>query len=950
MELFFKIMKYTEVVINGFADPGDQANLTQNQREELIRNRKKDSRALMYIYGAIDSEVYEKIAHVTTSKEAWDCLINTIIGRDKVKKVRLQTLRRQFELLQMEKKESISDYFARTLAIANQMKANGEVIKELQIVEKILRTLTERFEGKVTAIEESQDLNAMTVDDLMSSLQAYEQRLNEKSEMVIEEALQTQLSFKKEKNWSSRGESSSTQKNQNSSYKRGSQGRFGTRRGRGRGFHWSQGRDRANVYLRRSENKQFHAKFAEDNNDTEETLLMAFSAMSNGEQITWYLDTGCSNHMSGHKELFVELNESIRSEITFGNASRMPVKGKGKISIQLKNGMYNTISDVYYVPGLSHNLLSVGKLSEKGYDMRIFRGVFTIRDPQRKLIAEVTMAPNRLFPLHMQYDKLPCFSSMENGDNWLWHMRFGHLNFNSLNALARKNLVCGLSPIHVPDQVCETCVLGKKHRDTFPKGKTLRAQKPLEIIHSDLCSVEVPSHGGGKYFVTFIDDFSRKTWVYILKNKSEACDTFKVFKAYIEKQSGRKIKVLRTDRGQEYIVCDDFLKKNGIKHQLTARYTPQQNGVAERKNRTIMDMVRCMLKFKGLPKYFWAEAVSCAVYILNRSPSRSIDGSTPYEVWSGHKPNIQHMRVFGCIAFAHVPDHIRKKLDDKADKCIFIGYSTVTKGYKLYNPKTKKVIVSRDVTFDEQSAWDWCSKEDRPATFIPLEDDLIEDDQQVNNPEVQSPANQVPETESPLEVALARPQREHRLPSYLKDYELNTTRRSISDEDIVNFALYADCDPLTFDEACHQQHWVKAMDDEIHAIEKNDTWELTSLPEGKAAIGVKWVYKTKYKPNGDVDRFKARLVAKVYKQKPGIDYLEVFASVARLDTVRMVISLAAHNCWKIFQMDVKSAFLNGTLEEEVYLEQPLGYVKEGQSEKVYKLKKALYGLKQAPRA
>ncbi|XP_024195793.1 uncharacterized protein LOC112198945 [Rosa chinensis] len=237
MELFFKIMEYTEVVINGFTDPGDQANLTQNQREELIRNRKKDNRALMYIYGAIDSEIYEKIAHVTTSKEAWDCVINTFVGRDKVKK------------------------------------ANGEVIKELQIVEKILRTLTERFEG-----------------------QAYEQRLNEKLEMVIEEALQTQLSFKKEKNC-----------------------------------------------LRRSENKQFHAKFAEDNNDSEETLLMAFSAMINGEQITWYLDTSCSNHMSGHKELFVELNESIWSEITFGNSARMPVKGKGKISIQLKNGMYNTI-------------------------------------------------------------------------------------------------------------------------------------------------------------------------------------------------------------------------------------------------------------------------------------------------------------------------------------------------------------------------------------------------------------------------------------------------------------------------------------------------------------------------------------------------------------------------------------------------------------------------------
>ncbi|CAL9006618.1 unnamed protein product, partial [Prunus brigantina] len=350
-----------------------------------------------------------------------------------------------------------------------------------------------------------------------------------------------------------------------------------------------------------------------------------------------------------------------------------------------------------------------------------------------------------------------------------------------------------------------------------------------------------------------------------------------------------------------------------------------------------MDMVRCMLKLKNLPKYFWAEAVACVVYILNRSPSRSVNGRTPYEVWSGRKPNIQHLRVFGCIAYSHVPDHIRKKLDEKAEKCIFIGYSTVTKGYKLYNPKTEKVIISRDVTFDEQGTWDWSLNEDKPATYFPTTDNYhFGDEEQVNEPEIQPQMAQSPAAQ-------------HRLPSRFQDYQMGAGNVA-SDEEIVNFTLYANCDPLSFEEACEHEHWIRAMGKEIHAIEKNETWELTSLPEGKKTIGVKWVYKTKYKPNGDVDRFKARLVAKGYKQKPGIDYFEVFALVARLDTVRMVISLAAHNAWKIFQMDVKSAFLNGTLEEEVYLEQPAGYVKQGQADMVYKLKKAFYGLKQAPRA
>ena len=196
----------------------------------------------------------------------------------------------------------------------------------------------------------------------------------------------------------------------------------------------------------------------------------------------------------------------------------------------------------------------------------------------------------------------------------------------------------------------EPCVLEKKHKYHFPKRKIWRARQSLQLIHSDLCSVEVPSHGGNKYFITFIDDFSRKTWVYFLKYKSEACGVFKSFKTYVEKQSGYLIKTLRTDRGTEFTVCDNFLVDHGIKHQMTARYTPQQNGVAERKNRTVMDMVRSMMKAKDMPKEFWAEAVACAVYVLNRCSSRSIKKQTPYEIWSGNKPNISYLRVFGCVA------------------------------------------------------------------------------------------------------------------------------------------------------------------------------------------------------------------------------------------------------------------------------------------------------------
>ncbi|KAH9687903.1 hypothetical protein KPL70_014941 [Citrus sinensis] len=400
--------------------------------------------------------------------------------------------------------------------------------------------------------------------------------------------------------------------------------------------------------------------------------------------------------------------------------------------------------------------------------------------------------------------------------------------------------------------------------------------------------------------------------------KGRVFEAFKKFKAAVEKESGYQIKAMRSDRGGEFTSKEflEFYEANGIRRPLIVPRSPQQNSVAERKNRTILDMARSMLKSKRLPKEFWAEAVACAVYLSNRSPTRSVWGKTPQEAWSGRKPGITHLRVFGSIAHVHVPDESRAKLDDKSEKFIFIGYDNNSKGYKLYNPNNGKIMISRDIKqVDEQQ---------EPTT---------------------PPISPAPTTcgDSP--------------PSFLNERTEEGTR-SLQDlyeaterhDNLTLFCLFADCEPVNFQEATLDEKWRTAMDEEIKAIVKNDTWELTTLPKGHKAIGVKWVYKTKRNAKGEIERHKARLVAKGYSQKAGINYDEVFAHVARLETIRLIISLAAQNKWKIFQMDVKSAFLNGFLEEEVYIEQPLGYVVKGHEDKVLRLKKALYGLKQAQRA
>lgn len=247
-------------------------------------------------------------------------------------------------------------------------------------------------------------------------------------------------------------------------------------------------------------------------------------------------------------------------------------------------------------------------------------------------------------------------------------------------------MVRGLPNIDHPNEVCEGCILGKHHRSSFAKQVKWRASKPLELVRTDVCGPLKPmSNGKNRYFLTFIDDYSLKTWVYFLKRTSEVFDVFKEFKTLVEKQSGYYIKMLRSNQGDEYTsdVFENYCKEHGIMHQVTPSYMPQLNGVAERKNRT-----RSMLKGKCVPREFWAEVVACAVYLLNRYPTKSVNLKTSEEAWSSFKPSVAHLRVFGCIAYAKILEARRTKLDDKGEKCIFLGYGDRSMGYKLYNPIT----------------------------------------------------------------------------------------------------------------------------------------------------------------------------------------------------------------------------------------------------------------------
>ena len=298
----------------------------------------------------------------------------------------------------------------------------------------------------------------------------------------------------------------------------------------------------------------------------------------------------------------------------------------------------------------------------------------------------------------------------------LWHERYGHLNQGDINKMLKCNIVEGMEVSNNKIQEgekCHSCSYGKMHRLPFPKQSSHRASKCLEIVHTDLCGpMQVETASGSKYMLTFIDDFSRFTVVYFLTRKSEVLEKFQEFANVYEKSFANKIQELsvltiRSDNGGEYKSdkFTEYCRSKGINRQFTNPDTPQQNGVSERYNRTIMEGVRSMIYHANLPLSFWAEAANTMVYLRNRSPTAALQNVTPYELWHGEKPDVSNLRVFGCVCFVNIPK--AKKLERQSFKGVFVGYPEGTKGYKIYNVSSESFVRSRDVEFYEHEFHDF---------------------------------------------------------------------------------------------------------------------------------------------------------------------------------------------------------------------------------------------------
>lgn len=645
----------------------------------------------------------------------------------------------------------------------------------------------------------------------------------------------------------------------------------------------------------------------EDENELMNKLMedyqKSFHSTSNFSNISgWIVDSGASMHMTHDANLFLNLTMCDFGRIKIADGSFIPIKGIGRVKILIKTfgePFALMLHNVAYVPNLHINLLSVNELDKSGHAVHFENGTAKLK-VKDSLIAFAKFIDNNYLVIEEQCNST--YTCLHE-----WHRRLAHRNLREIKDM--RNLGLEIAKCNCSDQ-CDACCKGKSVSLPFNDAK--KPENPLDLIVSDVAQIETQSLSGCRYFLTIVDACTDYTMVRFLRHKSEAAQQIMNFIEFTKTQLSAKPKIFRSDGGGEFIndVLKNYLNTEGIKIETTVRNTPQQNGIAERKNRTLNDATRTLLIASELPKSLWAEAMNNVVYTQNRIVRRHKLYS-PIELFTGRKANSTFME-FGRHVYVTTQKQQRGKLDPRAAVMRFLSVDDNVKGFRLWTGN--KVIIERNVKPKLNIEVEY--REPLSRTHIdPLVIDASSDAEEFC-------------------TELNNPRRSERLALKNVDPQAHTSVKPSQE-------------PHTYKEAIsciEKDEWIKAMDEEMNALKHTGTYELSDLPSNKKAIGCKWVFKKK--PESGGIRFKARLVAKGFSQKYGEDYDEVFAPVARAPTIRLLLSMAGKLKLHVRQFDVKTAFLNGTLEENIYMKLPPGF---DQSSQVMHLRKSLYGLKQAAR-
>lgn len=708
----------------------------------------------------------------------------------------------------------------------------------------------------------------------------------------------------------------------------------------------------------------------EGSDDTKSVVLMAGGVKYDKNVDGTFksaVDSGATDHMFNDVNLLT-LPRKLSKPMTVSTAKDgeliRAVEGGTILATTVVSGREKdvTFGNALYVPDLKYNLISVSRMRKAGATV-VFQDAKVTISKDGVVVAE-GFEEGGLYWLTCKKRNITAnVAKGRNDENELWHKRLGHLGMTNVMKLSK--MANGMSKSMTSElSLCESCLKGKQTRLPFD-GTRPRAKRPLQLVHSDICGpVNVETYDGYRYFVTFIDDYSHIVALYLMKSKDEMFPCFQKFKSMAESHFGNRLSKIRCDNGKEYSSnrMKEFCNKEGVMIEFTTPYSPQLNGVSERMNRTLVEKAKSMLVEANLSMEFWGEAVRTAVYLTNRSPTVAILNKTPFEMWYDRKPDLSKLKVFGCRAYALVPKERRKKFDNKSVECIMLGYAD--NGYRLWDKSNCCLINSRDVKFDESRFEDPeieqvffdddesvnPNKNDTPPNIaktpvktVPSQNETIG---MRTTPVTTSPVTNTTMPNTPVTSTTGRPHRDRRPPLRFGDYILDD---NLEAHVALNVSDWLDGVPSCYDEI--EDHpkkakWRSAVEDEKQSLEKNETWTLVKFKPGMKLINSRWIFKEKTDPDEKI-RYKARLVAKGFMQKAGIDYSETYSPVAKLSTIRLLLAIGIQKNFQFCHLDVKTAFLNGCLEELVFMKPPEGI--EVPTGHVLQLNRSLYGLKQSPR-
>ncbi|CAI7856590.1 unnamed protein product [Closterium sp. NIES-54] len=676
-----------------------------DNESDIAAWKKRDQKAFATLISRIGinlvSSVRMCIKLEATAHEAWKRLETIHMNKNLHGKI---LARNAFYTVKMRADESMHEYATRVEELGEAFMDLGGTVTEEDWILTLLCGLPEEWSMVITTLDSVQD--TWTKEMVVGRLLHEESRRRQFANESEGAAMFSGGSSGKKSTWSK----GATKKSSG----RSELGKGNTSNGSSKcrycgkvGHFWREFRKRPSDWTpSKARNHEGNVHTASgDADDSRESIVLLAGDGTNTPTDAWFLDTGATQHMTHSASFLTNVGApGDVSRVVFGNDKSLPMVGVGSTRLIVDGGLVD-ITNVLHVPGLKVNLLSVTQLAKKGVKVTIDDAKMNLFW-KGKLFAQGVLN-GELYQLktHLRVAS----SNVAQGSKAtlkVWHDRLAHANYDSVKELANKGLAKGFDVIAGDDEkgVCAACVEGKMARKPFGSRTSPLAKDPLALVHMDVCGpMRHASKGGARFLLVMLDDATRMCWTRLLKDKGDVTKAIQEWALEVCDDDKKRIKGTRTDSGGEFVNAEleKWMKSKGIKHDITTPYTPQQNGAAEQLNRTLVEAVRSLLQHSKLGSEWWGEASALAAWIRNHVPTKVLPGTTPFEAWTGTKPNLSLLRTFGCLCYYHVSDPLCHKLQPKSCAAIYLGIAANERAWRVWDLGERRVVMSRDVVFDE---------------------------------------------------------------------------------------------------------------------------------------------------------------------------------------------------------------------------------------------------------